>query len=81
MEVSPNKKKKGRSVEWAGGEDFQPKRPSEGADGWAELNEVSPGAGLPFFFFLFYLQLEVFNPNSNSYFDFFPNLNKIQILI
>jgi hypothetical protein len=49
MEVSPNKKKKGRSVEWAGGEDFQLKRPLEGADGWAELNEVSPGAGLPFF--------------------------------
>jgi hypothetical protein len=53
MEVSPNKKKKGRSVEWAGGEDFQPKRPSEGANGWAELNEVSPGAGLPFFFLSF----------------------------
>ena len=53
MEVSPNKKKKGRSVEWAGGEDFQPKRPSEGADGWAELNEVSPGAGLPHFFLSF----------------------------
>jgi hypothetical protein len=51
MEVSPNKKKKGRSVEWAGGEDFQLKRPLEGADGWAELNEVSPGAGLPFFSF------------------------------
>jgi hypothetical protein len=25
----------------------------------------------PFFYFLFYLQFEVFNPNSNSCFDFF----------
>jgi hypothetical protein len=54
------------------GEVFSPSNRAAGEDEWAEMNEVSPGVGLPIFSFnfLFYIQFEVFNPNSNSCFEF-----------
>jgi hypothetical protein len=62
VEVSQKKKKKrkGRSVEWAGGKGFQPKRLSEGAHEWAEWGRIVPRAGFFFSIFLYFTFFHLF---------------------